>query len=223
MKIKGLRINFLGDSITEGRGVTDRKRNRFDNIMKKKYHLKQVNNYGIGGTRFAYQTKPSDDPRYDLYFCGRAQKMTKDADIVVVYGGVNDYAHGDAPIGNPEDTTPATFYGAIEWIMNYLTTEFAHCKIVFLTPAHRTGAYSETGPSTRPMKRADALPLKGYADIIIEKAKKYCIPVLNMMEKLPINPNIPEHCEKYTTDGLHFNDEGHKVIAQTIGDFLLNL
>ena len=132
MKIKGLRINFLGDSITEGRGVTDRKRNRFDNIMKKKYHLKQVNNYGIGGTRFAYQTKPSDDPRYDLYFCGRAQKMTKDADIVVVYGGVNDYAHGDAPIGNPEDTTPATFYGAIEWIMNYLTTEFAHCKIVFL-------------------------------------------------------------------------------------------
>ena len=82
MKIKGLRINFLGDSITEGHGVTDRKHNRFDNVMKKKYHLKQVNNYGIGGTRFAYQTKPSDDPRYDLYFCGRAQKMTKEADMV---------------------------------------------------------------------------------------------------------------------------------------------
>ena len=66
------------------------------------------------------------------------------------------------------------------------------------------------------MKRADALPLKGNADIIIEKAKKYNIPVLNMMEKLPIDPNIPAHCEKYTTDGLHFNDEGHKVIAKTI-------
>jgi hypothetical protein len=62
--------------------------------MKKKYHLKKVNNYGIGGTRFAYQSKPSENPRYDLYFCGRAQKMDRNCDIVVVYGGVNDQYGG---------------------------------------------------------------------------------------------------------------------------------
>lgn len=73
------------------------------------------------------------------------------------------------------------------------------------------------------MKLADALPLKDYGDIIKEKAKKYNIPVLDMMEKLPIDPNIPEDCEKYTEDGLHFNDEGHKIIAKTVGDFLLSL
>ena len=37
-----------------------------------------------------------------------------------------------------------------------------------------------------------------------------------MMEKLPIDPNIKEQCEKYTEDGLHFNDEGHKIIAKRI-------
>lgn len=74
MKIKGKIINFLGDSITEGHSVIDRTHNRYDNVMKKKYHLKKVNNYGIGGTRFTYQSKPSENPRYDLYFCGRAQK-----------------------------------------------------------------------------------------------------------------------------------------------------
>ena len=223
MKIKGKIINFLGDSITEGHSVIDRTHNRYDNVMKKKYHLKKVNNYGIGGTRFAYQSKPSENPRYDLYFCGRAQKMDRNCDIVVVYGGVNDYAHGDAPIGTPEDTTPSTFYGAVEWLMNYLTEEYAGKTIVFLTPAHRTGAYPETLPSPKPMKLADALPLKDYGYIIKEKAKKYNIPVLDMMEKLPIDPNIPEDCEKYTEDGLHFNDEGHKIIAKTVGDFLLSL
>lgn len=42
--------------------------------------------------------------------------MDRNCDIVVVYGGVNDYAHGDAPIGTPEDTTPSTFYGAVGMI-----------------------------------------------------------------------------------------------------------
>ena len=56
--------------------------------------LKKVNNYGIGGTRIAHQNVPSEKPRYDLCFCGRAYNMERNADIIVVYGGVNDYIHG---------------------------------------------------------------------------------------------------------------------------------
>ena len=112
-------INFLGDSITEGYCVSDLK-NRYDNILKEKYNLKMVNNYGIGGTRLAHQSKPSENPKHDLCFCGRAYYLNPDADIIVVYGGVNDYLHGDAYIGKKEDKTPETFYGAVNFLMTFL-------------------------------------------------------------------------------------------------------
>ena len=35
MDLKGKTINFLGDSITEGCGVTDIEANRYDNVIKK--------------------------------------------------------------------------------------------------------------------------------------------------------------------------------------------
>lgn len=217
-------IDFLGDSITEGVGVEDCENNRYDNVIKRKCHLKAAYNYGIGGTRFAHQSVPSEKPRHDLCFCGRVYDIHPDADIIIVYGGVNDYIHGDAPIGTPKDTTPATFYGAVEFLMHYLKKTFPEKTIVFLTPAH--SCYSdirEWKPSPRPIKRADALPVTGYIDIIIEKAKEHDIPVLNLYEKLGIDPNRPKDKERYTFDGLHFNDAGHAVIAERVIAFLEEL
>ena len=36
MDLKGKTINFLGDSITEGCGVSDVEANRYDNVIKRK-------------------------------------------------------------------------------------------------------------------------------------------------------------------------------------------
>ena len=103
MDLKGKIIDFLGDSITEGVGVQDRINNRFDRVLERNCGLKATYNYGIGGTRLAHQRTPSEKPRHDLCFCGRAYDMNKDADIIVVYGGTNDYGHGDAPFGEYGD------------------------------------------------------------------------------------------------------------------------
>lgn len=224
MKIEGKVINFLGDSITEGTGVTDVANNRYDNVICREYKLKANNNYGIGGTRLAHQGKPSEKPRYDLCFCGRAYNLDPSADITVVYGGVNDYIHGDAPIGSPEDTTPATFWGGVNFIMNLLKENFKDKPVVFLTPARMClhGVSDET-VSARPMKRSDAMPLVNYVEIIKEAGKAHGIPVLDMYHTLPINPNLPEHSEKYTVDGLHFNDAGHQIIAKHVAEFLMSL
>ncbi len=75
MELKNKTINFLGDSITEGVGVSDIKNSRYDNRLKEMLELKKVNNYGMGGTRIAHQSVPSEEPRYDLCFCGRAYDM----------------------------------------------------------------------------------------------------------------------------------------------------
>ena len=224
MELKGKIINFLGDSITEGVGVLDRENNRYDNILKRQYNLKEVYNYGIGGTRYAHQRIPSEKPRHDLCFCGRVYDLNPEADIFVIYGGVNDYIHGDAPIGSWGDNTPATFYGAVRFLMNFLKTNFESKTIVFITSAHMCyQGNSDTKVSVRPNKREDALPLIGYINIVKQTAKEFDIPVLDMFENLGIDPNKQEDREKYTIDGLHFNDEGHYFIANALGKFLESL
>ena len=224
MKLEGLTINFLGDSITEGTGVINVAENRYDNRLKRMYNLGATNNYGIGGTRLAHQEKPSDKPRHDLCFCGRAYNMDPNADLIVVYGGVNDYLHGDAYFGKMEDRTPETFCGAVYYLMELLKTLYPGTPVVFMTPAHcHFRGVSDREISPRPMKKPDAKPLAEYVRVIKERGKELGIPVLDMFENLGIDPNNEEDMIRYTEDGLHFNDNGHAFIARALGDFLTNL
>ncbi len=223
MELKGNSIAFLGDSITEGCCVEDFY-NRYDNIIMREYGLKAVYNYGIGGTRLAHQSVPSANPRFDLCFCGRAFDLNREADIIVVYGGVNDYIHGDAPIGTDDDKTPATFCGAVNFLMNLLKTEYTGKTIIFATPAHCwLWGTSDSEPSKNSIKKPDAMPLQGYVDIIENLGKKNGVPVLNLFENLGLDPNDEKTRAEYTADGLHFNDKGHYFLAKCIGDFLLSL
>ena len=224
MKLDGLVVNFLGDSITEGTGVINIPENRYDNRLKKIYNLKATNNYGIGGTRLAHQEKPSDKPRYDLCFCGRAYNMDPTADLIVVYGGVNDYIHGDAYFGRMEDRTPETFCGAVYFLMELIKTLYPGTPVVFMTPAHcHFRGVSDREISPRPVKKPDAKPLAEYVRVIKERGKELGIPVLDLFENLGIDPNNEEEMTLYTEDGLHFNDYGHAYIARALGDFLTNL
>jgi lysophospholipase L1-like esterase len=224
MELKGKTINFLGDSITEGAGVSKIKKNRYDNRLKEMYELKAVNNYGIGGTRLAHQSVPSGKPRYDLCFCGRAYNMDKNADIILVYGGVNDYLHGDAPFGEMSDKTPKTFCGAVYFLMNLLKNEYKGKTIAFLTPAHcYLNGNSDKNPSNDPIKKADAKPIEDYVNVITARGAEFGIPVLNMLENLGLDPNRESDRINYTVDGLHFNDEGHLYIAKAVGKFLESL
>ena len=223
MELKGKIIDFLGDSITEGVGVTDQN-NRYDNVIHRRFELAAHYNYGIGGTRLAHQSVPSEIPRYDLCFCGRAYLLEKSADLIVVYGGVNDYIHGDAYFGTMEDRTPTTFCGAVYFLMNLLKTNYEGKKIVFMTPAHmHFKGISDKCLSGRPMKKPDAQPLSAYVEVIKARGEELGIPVLDLFEKLPIDPNNESDREKYTVDGLHFNDEGQGILAKTLGDFLETL
>ncbi len=221
MELNGKIVSFLGDSITQGTGVNDWDNCRYDNRLKRMLGLKRVNNYGIGGTRLAHQRTPSDWPRCDLCFCGRAPDIDPESDLIVVFGGVNDYMHGDAPFGEMTDSTPATFCGGVDYLMRFLKEAFPKATIAFLTPAHMGG---DGAPSGNPVKHPDAKkPLYDYCKVIMEKGEQYDIPVLSLYDELGIDPNDAEQSEKYTMDGLHFNDEGHKYLAECIGKFITEI
>ncbi len=214
MKLNGLKVNFLGDSITEGHGTSDVK-HRYDSVLAELAELALTRNYGIGGTRIAYHSGASAWPVWDLYFCGRATKMSPDADLVIVFGGTNDYGHGNAPMGTASDTTPDTFIGAVNWLMTYLKGAYPNARLVFMTPMRREG------DTLRPSVSGHLL--SDYADAMLDAGKRHGIPVLDLYRELPVDPNIPEMKSAYVPDGLHPNDEGHKLIAILLYKFLCEL
>lgn len=224
MNIKGFKVNFLGDSITEGVGVTDQK-NRYDNQIAEMCGLSATNNYSISGSRLAHQIHPSEKPRYDLCFCGRAYDMDTTADMVIVYGGVNDYIHGDAPFGEIGDTTPATYCGGVYFLMNYLRETYGDKPIVFMTPARMflRKEVSDLVPSQHAKKITAGKPLINYAEVIMETAKKFNIHVLDLYNDLGIDPHDPAIFDTYTMDGLHFNDAGHLKLAELLKNFIESL
>ncbi len=215
MKLKGLTINFLGDSITEGVGTSADSKRYFE-LIKNEYGLAAVNGYGISGTRLAQQAVPSEEPSVDKFFASRVDEM-KDADVVVVFGGTNDFGHGDAPIGEFADRTPDTFYGACHDLYTRLIEKYPGKPIVIMTPLHRTEEDEVR------VKHGVSVTLKTYVDIIREVAEFYSLPVCDMFKMSGLQPKVPVIMERFVPDGLHPNDAGHEIMAARLGGFLAAL
>lgn len=211
MKLDGLVINFLGDSITEGHGTTAPE-NVFHQIIKKNYDIKYAYNYGVGGTRIARQNVPSkENTRWDLTFELRSDIMDRNADAIVVFGGTNDFGSGDAPFGTLDSTDIYTFCGAVNSLINKLQRDFPNAKIIFMTPIHRIG---ETQPSN-----PDSKILEDYVNAIVAICKKREIAVIDLFKINPLDPADSE----LVPDGLHPSDKGHSIMAQVIAEELLKI
>ena len=210
MELKGKIINFLGDSITQGTGASNNKY-CFVEQFKKLTKVKKVNNYGIGGTRIARATTPSEKAAWDNDFVGRFTEMDRNADVVVVFGGTNDYGHGDAKLGTFESRDVHTFYGACHTLMCGLSEMYIGKPIVFITPLHRENENK---------KDKNGHILKEYVNVIKEVAEYYSIPVLDLYKTGGIQPEIPVVKERLMPDGLHPNDAGHLIIAERVKGFL---
>ena len=213
MELKGTKINFLGDSITEGAGTSSHDK-MFTMLIEREYGA-ICQNYGIGGTRIARQKTPTNE-KHDRDFISRVPEMDNDADMVVVFGGTNDFGHGDAPIGTMSDRTPYTFYGALHCLYTALIEKYPGVPIVVLTPLHRITEDIPTGDN----KPAPVGTLKEYVNIIREVAEYYSLPVLDLFKESGLQPKIPVIQQKYVPDGLHPNDAGNEILAHKIARFL---
>lgn len=216
MELKGLKALFLGDSITCGHGTSDRSK-VFWRVLGDRTGL-EVKGYGVGGSRYARQA-PSVPPQpFDEDFCARARRMDKDADIICVFGGTNDFGHGVAPIGMRTDTDPSTFYGALNDLYSYLIDTYPHAFIFVMTPLHR----SHEEEASFNTKNPNSLPLSDYVRMIREIAERHSIPVLDLFRDSGIYPIVRKVRDAYMPDGLHPNDLGHYKLAGLIEQFLKN-
>lgn len=209
------KILVLGDSITEAaylQNVSD----RFTNILANNLNCEVVN-YGIGGTCISPGTK-SEDPRWDMDFISRVDDMSDDADMVIVFGGTNDYGHGVCTIGNINDRDDSSFYGCLHILYKKLLEKYQGKKIFVCTPLHR---FNEVKENKTPLRGEGSDKLETFVNIIKEVASLYNLPVIDLYSLTGINPVDVENREHYTVDGLHPNENGHLKIAEVIEKFIL--
>jgi lysophospholipase L1-like esterase len=211
MNLQGKIINVIGDSITQGVGVSSVE-NTYQNVMGRMVGAAEVRSFGISGTRFARQYGADN---YPWPFTERFQDMPDDADLVVVFGGTNDYGHGDAPFGSFEDRTNDTFVGACHFLFGGLVKKYPNARIVILTPLQTSYDQNPSGATGR--------PLIDYVDTIIRVAAHYSLPVLDLYRTVGICPRIPEQLTRFMPDGLHPNDAGAYRIAERLTSFLNTL
>lgn len=206
MNLTMKKICFIGDSITEGVGATSPEKcyvSVFTSLSGA-----DVTNLGISGTRIARQQKIEDEIWDKNDFLTRVDKIPKDTEIIAIFGGTNDYCHGDAPFGKFEDRTPDTFYGALHVLTATIIKKFPAATVFYMTPIKRDDEFKKN--------ESDLLVLEDYVNAIKNVAKYYSVPVLDLYAEAGMQPCIKEQNEYYYADGLHPNDNGHERIAKKV-------
>lgn len=210
MDIQNKKVSFIGDSITEGCGASAYE-NSYVALFQKAYPNATIANYGVGGTRIARQFDADPLNKCDHDFMERAEFMQKNADLVVVFGGTNDYGHGNAPIGAFGDNDPYTFYGAMNILFETLIKDNPQAKILILTPLHRLNEKNAN---------QHGLVLEDYVKAIREMAEEYSFPVLDLFKCSGMNPAKGSIRADFMPDGLHPNDAGYARLFELVDTFI---
>lgn len=219
MKLENLRVAVLGDSITQGVGVADPK-SCYHALLAEKYHWNATVD-GISGTRIAPQEKVWDweEPRMKEDFCGRVKNLPQDADLLIFFGGTNDFGHGDTPFGAWGDHKPSTFCGAVFSMMREMVERLPGAVKVICTPLHRLNEGNPCGD----VKPQPVATLEEYVEIIRKTAAYFALPVMDFYALSGLQPRVPIIQQAYVPDGLHPNEEGHKLLAARLEGYLLSL
>lgn len=194
---KGERIVFLGDSITQaGVGKTGYV-TLIKNVLAEKHPDLgiEVIGAGISGNKV-----PDLQKRLDKDVLAR--KPT----LVVIYIGINDVWHGEMkpPRGTPKDQFEAGLKDIIGKVKD------AGARVVLCTP---------TVIGEKKANRLDA-QLDEYADVsrAVAKATGATLCDLRAAFRDHLGANNPDDKEKglLTTDRVHLNEAGNKLVAETM-------
>ena len=132
-------------------------------------------------------------------------------DVVVIFGGTNDFGHGDARFGCFEDRDEYSFYGALHALLQMLIEKYPLAHIVYMTPMHRLSEMKTVNEIGLPCH-----PLKDYVAAIREVCEYYSIPVVDLFAISGIQPAIPVMKDLYMPDGLHPSDAGAARVASIL-------
>ena len=225
MNLKGLKINFLGDSITAGVGVT-KDETDYVTVLARKLGMNYIR-LGKSGTTLCTDGKPA---------CNISQlteSNLKGADVVTVLMGINDFVQASADyyeLGDLSSTDTSTVYGAARmWCQRIRelrqTDSLSHTQFYFLTPVITSwnNSVSKVRNWDQSKTNIHGYTLRDLCNAIIEVAALYDVPVidLNLLSGLYYVDEENHNTDVFGGDGAHPGDRGHEKMAQAIAHRLL--
>ena len=198
MKPKPKKVIFFGDSITQ-MGVW---KNGYIDVLKKSLDSTKFEliGAGIGGNKV-----------YDLYLRMEDDVLNKKPDLVFIYVGINDVWH---KLGARTGTDYDKYLKFYQALINKIQTNGS--KVVLCTP-------TVIGERKNNANEVDA-DLDKYAAGVRELAVKNNLPLCDLRKAFVDyeNANNTEDKEKgvLTTDRVHLNDVGNKLVADTMLPFV---
>ncbi len=214
------KVLVIGDSISSD-AYGNYKKWVTNLIDEGKLKLSNTTNSSQHATGFVarYSSQTPDD------FITRLEAITNKSkyDLVIVFGGINDYIQ-NVPLGGEDGETDKTVYfkPAVDYFFNYLVENFTQARICVLLPLRTYNIYPNTAGNKQEV----------YAQYIYDVAKSYCLPVLNLTEEsgfCPFNDTFKQMWtlipSGYTNpDGTHPNAEYEKkYLAPMIWKFISGL
>jgi len=132
--------------------------------------------------------------------------MAPEADVILVFGGINDLLN---PLGEPDGQDPSTVFGGLNVLYSGLKAKFPGKGIGVIAPL----GYN-SGPERTDPRLTTVLTAIEYG------SELHHLPYFNLFEHSPFDPNDASDRQKFIPDGLHPNAEGHALIANVLEPFV---
>lgn len=152
--LRGKLLAFMGDSLTATYYKTEKE--SWPYLIANRNTASYVN-LGISGNPVAEKESYTGTP-----MCDRLNTIPDNAKYIMVMGGANDY-NLSIPIGENTDTIKTTFKGALNYMIDYIITNYPRAKLLFATTYQRTS------------NKADEV----YATAMIEVCKLNGVPCID--------------------------------------------
>ena len=196
---KGEKIIFLGDSITAGGGGAKGYITVIKNALTEKHKDLgiEVVNAGVSGNKV-----PNLQARLEK------DVLAKKPTLVVIYIGINDVWHGEKNAAN--GTSKEKFEEGMKDIISKIKAIDA--RVILCTP-------TVIGEKTGGANSLDA-KLDEYSEITRKLAKELKLPLCDLrqafVDHLKSNNTDNKESKVLTTDRVHLNEAGNKLVADTM-------
>ena len=203
---QGMVINALGDSITEGWIGPGSANPKWTEQIASTIGC-TVNNYGVGGSGFCADTE------HETFFARLSRMSETDIDMLLIFGGTNDFAGNRAHSLGTISDAPAlgsNVYASFKYLINAAIAKYPHAVIAVITPMRRgdniTNSYG--------------IKLEDIVDAEVAVAKYYGIPCLDFFHDCGLTSQTAQ-MSIYTNDGIHPNQACiDKFLAPAFTEFV---
>src|SRR5699024_10692520 len=138
-------------------------------------------------------------------------------DFITFMYGTNDANNAVFEIGPTYSTATYTINGALNHIINSLSTTYTHFELYALSPILSKKLSGWGDGDSDNSKLPDGVYLYDIAQAIVDKAKEYLIPVKDMYNESGIHRYNADH---FLKDGVHPGDAGNQLMNEVIYKYL---